>query len=97
MSEEALDQCSSRGMISDPRGAEALEEYKRALEVTAARKAVIHRAVSAGGSNIQFTRSGKPKAAPIVAPLSSKKRSRASVFKPSLSALEQLLRLSQLL
>ncbi|KAH0879508.1 hypothetical protein HID58_066902 [Brassica napus] len=50
MSEEALDQCSSRGMISDPRGAEALEEYKRALEVTAARKAVIHRASSFSAS-----------------------------------------------
>ena len=73
-------------MISDPRGAEALEEYKRALEVTAARKAAIHRVVPAGGSNIQFTRSGKRQAAPIVAPSSSKKRSRASVFKPSLSA-----------
>ena len=42
-------------MISDLRGAEALEEYKKALEVMAARKAVIHRVVPAGGSNIQFT------------------------------------------
>ncbi|KAH0942719.1 hypothetical protein HID58_002356 [Brassica napus] len=56
VSEEALDRCSIRGVISDPRDAEALEEYKKALEVMAARKAVIHR------------------------------RSRASVFKPSLSA-----------
>ncbi|KAG5388807.1 hypothetical protein IGI04_030348 [Brassica rapa subsp. trilocularis] len=86
VSEEVLDRCSIRGVISDPRGAEALEEYKRALEVTAARKAAIHRVVPAGGSNIQFTRSGKRQAAPIVAPSSSKKRSRASVFKPSLSA-----------
>ncbi|KAH0926446.1 hypothetical protein HID58_018702 [Brassica napus] len=82
VSEEALDRCS----IRDPRGAEALEEYKKALEVMAARKAVIHRLVPARGSNIQFTRSGKNQAAPIVAPLSSKKRSKASVFKPSLSA-----------
>ena len=73
-------------MISDPRGAEALEEYKKALEVRAARKATIHRVVPAGGSNIQFTRSGKGQTAPIVAHLSSKKRSRASVFKRSLSA-----------
>uniref|UniRef100_M4FEQ9 Uncharacterized protein n=1 Tax=Brassica campestris TaxID=3711 RepID=M4FEQ9_BRACM len=86
VSEEALDRCSSRGVISAPRGAEALKEYKRALEVTAARKAAIHRVVPAGGSNIQFTQSGKSQAVPIVAPSSSKKRSRASVFKPSLSA-----------
>ncbi|KAH0942723.1 hypothetical protein HID58_002360 [Brassica napus] len=55
VSEEALDQCSIRGMISDPRDAEALEDYKKALEVMAARKAAIHRVVPAGGSNIQFT------------------------------------------
>ncbi|KAH0910819.1 hypothetical protein HID58_034140 [Brassica napus] len=79
VSEEALDRCSIRG-------AEALEEYKRALQVTATRKAAIHRVVLAGGSNIQFTRSGKRQAVPIVAPSTSKKSSRASVFKPSLSA-----------
>ena len=73
-------------MILDPRGAEALEEYKKALEVMASRKAAIRRVVPAGGSNIKFTRSSKRQSAPIVAPLSSKKRSRASVFKPSLSA-----------
>ncbi|WZZ14802.1 hypothetical protein YC2023_107891 [Brassica napus] len=48
---------SIRGVIPGLRGAEALEEYKKALEVMAARKAAIHR-----------------------------KRSRASVFKPSISA-----------
>ncbi|CDY65421.1 BnaUnng01110D [Brassica napus] len=48
VSEEALDRCSIRGVISAPRGAEALEEYKRALEVTAARKAAIHWVVPAG-------------------------------------------------
>ncbi|WZY94133.1 hypothetical protein YC2023_066462 [Brassica napus] len=86
VSEEALDRCSIRGVILDPRGVEALEEYKKAVEVMAARKAAIHRVVPTGGSNIQFTRSGKRQAAPIVAPLSSKKRSRASVFKPFISA-----------
>ncbi|KAH0926455.1 hypothetical protein HID58_018711 [Brassica napus] len=86
VSEEALDRCSIRGVILDPRGAEVLEEYKKALEVMAARKAAIHRVVPTGGSNIQFTRSGKRQAAPIVTPLSSKKRSRASVFKPFISA-----------
>ncbi|KAH0910813.1 LOW QUALITY PROTEIN: hypothetical protein HID58_034134 [Brassica napus] len=70
VSEEALD-----------RSAEALEEYKRALEVTAASKAAIHQVVPAG-----FNRSGTRQEVPIVAPSSSKKRSRASVFKPSLSA-----------
>ncbi|WZZ14831.1 hypothetical protein YC2023_107920 [Brassica napus] len=79
VSEEALDRCSIRGVILDPRGAEA-------LEVMAARKAAIHQVVPAGGSDIQFTRSGKRQAATIVAPSSSKKRSRASVFKPSFSS-----------
>nr|VDC71464.1 unnamed protein product [Brassica rapa] len=78
-----VDPCEISFLVSE----EALDRCSiRALEVMAARKAVIHRLVPARGSNIQFTRSGKNQAAPIVAPLSSKKRSKASVFKPSLSA-----------
>ncbi|KAH0898505.1 LOW QUALITY PROTEIN: hypothetical protein HID58_048073 [Brassica napus] len=84
VSEEALDRCSIRGVISAPRGAEALEEYKRALEVTAARKAAIHWVVPAGA--VIFSLPEVRQAAPIVAPSSSKKRSRASVFKPSFYA-----------
>ena len=46
-------------MISAPRSAEALEEYKRALEVTAASKAAIHQVVPAGVSLTEVVRAKK--------------------------------------
>ncbi|KAH0910791.1 LOW QUALITY PROTEIN: hypothetical protein HID58_034112, partial [Brassica napus] len=69
----ALDRCSIRGVIPGLRGAEALEEYKKALE-------------EGCDSSVIFNLPEVCQASPFVSPLSSKKRSRASVFKPSISA-----------
>ncbi|KAF2551437.1 hypothetical protein F2Q68_00034475 [Brassica cretica] len=44
------------GARLDPRGAEALEEYKKSLELMATRKAAIHWVVPAGGSNIHCSK-----------------------------------------
>ncbi|KAH0936559.1 hypothetical protein HID58_013676, partial [Brassica napus] len=54
VSDEALDRCSIRGMISGSRGNEALAEYKKALEAMSARKAAVKRIALVEDEEVQF-------------------------------------------
>ncbi|KAH0871925.1 hypothetical protein HID58_069287 [Brassica napus] len=78
VSDEELDRCSIRGVISGSRGNEALAEYKKALEAMSARKAAVKRIAPIEDEDVQFVGSCRCRMAAAAAPSSSKKRFRAS-------------------
>ncbi|KAG5406061.1 hypothetical protein IGI04_012180 [Brassica rapa subsp. trilocularis] len=79
VSDEALDRCSIRGVMSGSRGDEVLAEYKKAHEAMLARKAAAKRTVPVEDEEVQFVGSSRRQAATITAPSSSKKKSKVSV------------------
>ncbi|KAH0871905.1 hypothetical protein HID58_069267 [Brassica napus] len=85
VSDEELDRCSIRGVISGSRGNEALAEYKKALEAMSARKAAVKRIAPIEDEEVQFVGSCRCRMAAAAAPSSSKKRFRASGSVPRLS------------
>ncbi|KAH0898504.1 hypothetical protein HID58_048072 [Brassica napus] len=83
VSDEALDRCSIRGVMSGSRGDEALAEYKRALEAMSVRKAAAKRTAPVEDEEVQFVGSSRRQAATITSPSSSKKKSKISALKSS--------------
>lgn len=67
------------GVKSNPGGAEVLEEYRKALEAMAVRKAAAQQMLPVRSSNDRISPSGKRVAASTSTPSSSRKKSRASV------------------
>ncbi|KAF3600365.1 hypothetical protein F2Q69_00035274 [Brassica cretica] len=88
VSDEALDRCSIRGVMSGSKGDEALAEYKKALEAMSTRKAASKRDAPGEDDKVQFIWSSKRQATTVTAPSSSKKKSKvsASALKSSPSA-----------
>uniref|UniRef100_M4EH06 Uncharacterized protein n=1 Tax=Brassica campestris TaxID=3711 RepID=M4EH06_BRACM len=65
------------GVMSDSKGDEALAEYKKALEAMSARKAAVKRTAPVEDGEVQFVGSSRRQVTAVVAPSSSKKRSKA--------------------
>ena len=63
--------------MSDSKGDEALAEYKKALEAMSARKAAVKRTAPVEDGEVQFVGSSRRQVTAVVAPSSSKKRSKA--------------------
>ncbi|KAH0917485.1 hypothetical protein HID58_025145 [Brassica napus] len=78
VSDEALDRCSVRGVMSGSRGDEALAKYKKALEAMSARKAAAKRTAPVEDEEVQFVGSTRRQATTVTAPSSSKKKSKVS-------------------
>ncbi|KAF3593595.1 hypothetical protein DY000_02023416 [Brassica cretica] len=78
VSDEALDRCSIRGLMSGSKGDEALAEYKKALEAMSARRAAVKRTAPVEDEEVQFVGSSRHQVTAAVAPSSSKKKSKAS-------------------
>ncbi|KAF2557201.1 hypothetical protein F2Q68_00016714 [Brassica cretica] len=76
--EQLLELPLERWVISGSRGNEALAEYKKALQVMSARKAVVKRIAPVEDEEVQFVGSCRRRMAAAVAPSSSKKRFRDS-------------------
>ncbi|KAH0897212.1 hypothetical protein HID58_046780 [Brassica napus] len=78
VSNEALDRCSIRGVMSGSKGVEALAEYRKALEAMSARKAAVKRTAPVEDEEVQFVGSSMRQVSTAVPPSSSKKKSKAS-------------------
>ncbi|KAF3596677.1 hypothetical protein DY000_02022325 [Brassica cretica] len=78
VSDEALDRCSIRGVMSGSKGVEALAKYRKALETMSARKAAVKRTAPIEDEEVQFVGSSRRQVNAVVAPSSSKKKSKAS-------------------
>ncbi|KAH0868459.1 hypothetical protein HID58_075481 [Brassica napus] len=78
VSDEALDRCTIRGVMSGSKGDEALAEYKKALEPMSARKAAVKRTGPVEDKEVQFVGSSRRQVTAAVALSSSKKKSKAS-------------------
>ncbi|KAF2530638.1 hypothetical protein F2Q70_00030765 [Brassica cretica] len=86
VSDEALDRCSIRGVMSGSKGDEALAEYKKALEAMSARRAAVNRTAPVEDEEVQFVGSSRHQVTAAVAPSSSKKKSKASGSVPKTSS-----------
>ncbi|KAH0868014.1 hypothetical protein HID58_075036, partial [Brassica napus] len=78
VSDEALDRCSIRGVMSGFKGVEALVEYMKALEAMSARKAAVKQIAPVEDEEVQFVGSSRRQVNAAVVPSSSKKKSKAS-------------------
>ncbi|KAF2534687.1 hypothetical protein F2Q70_00030023 [Brassica cretica] len=86
VSDEALDRCSIRGVMSGSKGVEALAEYRKALEAMYARKAAVKRTAPIEDEEVQFVGSSRRQVNYVVSPSSSKKKSKASDSVPKTSS-----------
>ncbi|KAF3593572.1 hypothetical protein DY000_02022837 [Brassica cretica] len=83
VSDEALNRCSIRDVMSGSRGDEALAEYKKTLETMSTRKAAAKRTAPVEDEEVQFVGSSRRQATTFTATSFSKKKSKVSALKSS--------------